>query len=164
MFGIISLICHWLFKIGNDDDGRRQRRRQRIILNQQKSIKDFCADILNGKNVLLEQQILRYYSSTYDTFFVDHDVMTFPALENHFRLVCANVFSHRPATGAYIIVILGYALKLHRYHMEHSKSWYNIELDTTICITLADILKQQGFSCFYDLQKIIHVYVKCIYF
>ena len=142
MLAVVSFIVHWIWK----------------DTHQQQSIEEFCKHILNGQNKQLYQLINNYASS----FELLEDTMTTTSnLESSFKAICEELFKLRPAKGAYIIAILGYALKLNKYHTEHSQTWYKTELLTC---SLTNILKDQGFDCVTALEDIVNDYCKCILF
>ena len=94
-------------------------------------IEKFCRSFLNGG-----YQQLHGIVSKYDEQFARINIQfTYDNFHSTFELICSRFFATRPATSAYVLAVLGFAMAIDK-KINHS-SWYRTDM---LVISMTDIL------------------------
>ena len=105
-------------------------------------IDQFCRDFLKGSNKHLHD-VIDNYKPLLAQIDIQHMDITQETFDQSFKSICRQLFNIRPTGESYIIALLGFALKLHEYHLSYHCSWYHVDI---LIMSLADILEDINFK------------------
>ena len=92
-----------------------------------RNIEQFCRDFFKGGNKQLHD-IINCYEDELVMIDIEQLNLTQETFDTSFKLVCRELFNVRPAKyNAYIIALLGFAIKLNKYHLLYC-SWYQVDI------------------------------------
>ena len=90
-------------------------------------IEQFCRDFFKGGNKQLHD-IINCYEDKYAMIDIQQMNLTQETFDTSFKLLCRELFNARPTqNNAYIIALLGFAIKLNEYHLLYC-SWYQVDI------------------------------------
>ena len=112
--------------------------------NQQcrKDLEQFCCDFLNERNRQL-YNVIDNYRHLFEQIDIQQLNLTQETFDSSFKSICRKLFNIRLADRNYIIPLLEFALKLHRYYQTNYYPWYHIEI---LIDSLTDVLTGIGFQ------------------
>ena len=111
--------------------------------NQQqrrKEIEHFCIDFFQGNNKKLYTVVedCKHMLTQIDIRCLTFTKYTF---EKSFQRICKLLFIQRPATNAYIIAMLGFAVEVNEYL--YDCLWYNIDI---LINSMTNVLEETDFN------------------
>ena len=113
-----------------------------MLMNQRRTeIERFCYDFINGNN---NNTHLHHLIDDYRHLLAQIDIekmnLSKDTFNSSFQTICADVFTIRSTHNAYIIAILGYAMRINDYYQQNYCSWYDSDiLIKSLTITLERI-------------------------
>ena len=105
-------------------------------------LEQFYRDFLKGKNRQLHS-VFDKYRHLFAQIDIQQLNLTQETFDSSFKSICRKLFIIRPADKNHIIPLLGFALKLHEYHVSYYCSWYHIDM---LIDSLTDALKDVDFQ------------------
>ena len=110
-----------------------------MINRRRDEIEKFCSNSLHCNNHQLHELINNYRHMLAQ---IDIQQMQFTkdTFDSSFQGICNKVFTHRPTSNGYIIVILGFAVAINNYH--RTSSWYTIDI---LMNSLINVLEEIDF-------------------